>query len=400
MGKQARHERRQLERARRSAGPAAEVADRAERGLATLIDGITDIAAAKGRRVHRVKVAGFAQVRQRFLDRGYRWPSWCYLPVPFVGATLGEEIAIDLNPWFVSPATLLAALAGAWVPGRIAVRFDPDLAAALMDTPLESSIPIEALHRLPAWCLYLDIPELVPGGGVFVALDPGNLRVPGQPACDDPDELLVAIVRDGPGPRLIMSSVWLLPGLSIAESLARQDVQRSEYGAGMLEVEEDDWAAVFGMSRRDVLARLLSLVLYLCSAEPDTMQTGVPARVGHGRPSARDRVTVMSTGFRIGAALRSGRGSDGSHTAEGTGRRVRPHLRSSHWHHYWCGSEERGDRRLELRWIPPVPVNADLSEELLTVVRPASAGSRSDPPRLLEPGHLSPAGWADARALG
>ena len=387
MGKQARHERRQLERARRSAGPAAEVADRAERGLVTLIDGIADVAAAKGRKVHRMKVAGFAEVRQHFLDRGYRWPSWCYLPVPFVGATLGEEIAIDLNPALVSPATFLAALAGAWVPGRIAVRFDPDLAAALMGTPLEAAIPVEALHRLPAWCLYLDIPELAPGTGVFVALDPGGLRVPGHPVCEDPAELLVAIVCDGPSrPRPMMSSVWLLPGASIHESLARQDVQRSRVGVGMLEVGNDEWGAVFGMSRRDALARLLSLVLYLCSVEADTMQTGVPARVGHGRPSAKKRVTVLSAGFRVGAALRCGRLRDGSPTAEGsTGRKVRPHLRSSHWHHYWCGSEGRGDRRLELRWIPPVPVNADLSEELLTVVRPASIGSRPDGPSGVQP---------------
>lgn len=390
MGKQARDERRQFERARRSAGPAAEVADRAERGLATLIDGITDVAAAKGRKVHRVKIAGFAEVRKHFQERGYRWPSWCYLPVPFVGATLGEEIGIDSNPSFVSPATLLAAMAAAWVPGRIAVRFDPDLAAALMDTPLEATIPVEVLHRLPAWCLYLDTPELGPGSGVFVALDPGGLKVPGQPVCDDPDELLVAIVREGPStPRLIMSTLWLLPGASIAESLARQDAQRCRLGAGMLEVGNDEWRAAFGMSRRDVLARLLSQVMYLCSAEADTMQTGVPARAGHGRLSVREGVTVVSSGFRVGAALRSGRLPGGSHSGgDSTGHRVTPHLRRSHWHHYWCGSEGRGDRRLELRWIPPVPVNADLSGELLTVVRPASTGSRSDGP--------SPAPWIPA----
>ena len=32
------------------------------------------------------------------------------------------------------------------------------------------------------------------------------------------------------------------------------------------------------------------------------------------------------------------------------------HIRRAHWHHYWVGSERRGDRHLELRWIPPVQV--------------------------------------------
>lgn len=331
MGKRARDGRRQIERARRSAGPAADVADRAELGLCTLVDGIRDIAAVRGRHV-RVKVDGFARLRQLFLDRGHRWPSWCYLPVPLVGAALGEDIGIDLNPSFVSPATLMAALAGAWVPGRIAVRFDSDQATALMNTPMEGSIPVEALHRLPAWGLYIDAPEFGPGTGFFVALDASGLHAPGQPVLRDPDELLVAIVRpEASVSRLMMSTVWLQPGASIEDSLAQQDVQRSQHGIGAFEVSDDLWGAVFGMTHRDVLARVLSLVLYLCSAEADTMQTGVPARVGHGRASAGRGVTVVSAGFRIGAALRSGRlADDDPDGMDATGRRVTPHLRRSH----------------------------------------------------------------------
>jgi hypothetical protein len=80
--------------------------------------------------------------------------------------------------------------------------------------------------------------------------------------------MLVAIVREGPSKsRLMMSIVWLRPGASIA---ALQDAQRSEHGAGAFEVDDDQWRAVFGLSQRDVLARLLPLVLYLCSADADT----------------------------------------------------------------------------------------------------------------------------------
>lgn len=381
MGKRAREERRQIERARRSAGPAAEVADRAERGLDILVDGIVKVAAARGRTVRSVDAAGFARLRERYLTSGHRWPSWCYLPVPLAGAALGEEIALDPNPALVSPAALMAALAGAWVPGCIAVRFDTDLAAALMSTPLEGTIPVEVLHRLPAWCLYIDVPELGAGTGLFVALDAGRVHAPGHLVEDYPDELLLAIVRDGPSlPRLMMTTVWLVPGTSIADSLARQDVQRTEVGAGEFDMDDDAWEAVFGMSQSDVLARLLSLVLYLCSTDADVTQTGVPAPVGRGRPAARGGATVMSAGFRIGAALRGDRLTDATQsTGDGTDRRVTPHLRRAHWHHYWCGSELRGDRRLELRWVPPVPVNAELTDEFLTVVRPARAERSAQP---------------------
>src|SRR2546423_7791285 len=97
MGKRARDERRQAHRTRRAAGASADVADRAERGLTTLVESIGEVAASQGHRVWDFKVAGFERVRQRFLDQGHRWPSWCYLPIPYIGAALGEEIAIDLN---------------------------------------------------------------------------------------------------------------------------------------------------------------------------------------------------------------------------------------------------------------------------------------------------------------
>lgn len=55
-------------------------------------------------------------------------------PAPF-GRGLGEKVALDLNSSLMSSAAVLASLVAAWLPGRIAARFDDDLAAALMATP-------------------------------------------------------------------------------------------------------------------------------------------------------------------------------------------------------------------------------------------------------------------------
>ena len=128
-----------------------------------------------------------------------------------VGAALGEELAIDVNPSLVSPATMLAALAAAWTPGRIAVRFDDDVAQALMDTPLEGTIPTEVLQRLPAWGLYIDCPGFGSGSGFFVTLDAGTVIAPGDQGYAEVDELLLAVVRGGDagppvGPELSMAA--------------------------------------------------------------------------------------------------------------------------------------------------------------------------------------------------
>lgn len=376
MGKQNRQRRRQVDGIRRSAGQSAAVADRAEAGLASMVEGIVNVACAQGQRVRHIHLDGFERLRAGFIDKGFRWPSWSYLPLALVGAGLGEGVALDLNPSFISPATILASLVAAWLPGRIAVRFDDDLAAALIATPLEATIPAEVLRRLPTWGLYIDAPHLGPDSGFFVALDPGRLEAPGRSPSSDPDELLVVVIKSDSeqGLRHLMSTVWLLPGASIAESLAAQARQRAVYGSGALESDEDVWAEAMGMPRSDALARILSLVLYLCSTDADTTQKVIPPP--SARRGASRAVTVVSAGFRIGAALRGGPRSSGPQTAGSTERRVAPHLRRAHWHSYWCGSEVRGDRRLELRWVPPVSVNAEMASELLTVVR---AAGRAEP---------------------
>lgn len=372
MAKEAREKRRQAQRSRRAAGPAAEVADRADHGIGALVDVIGRFAALRGKRVSHVDLDGFASLRESFIARGYRWPDWCFLPVPIVGAALGEELAIDVNPSLVSPATMLAALAAAWTPGRIAVRFDDDVAHALMATPLEGTIPTEVLQRLPAWGLYIDAPGFGPGAGFFVTLDAGTLIAPGDQGCAEVDELLLAVVRSGDaGPPVVLSSLWLRPGSTIGDSLAEQAQQKDRFGPNFLEAADEEWAAAMTMSRAEATARMLSLVLYLCSDDADLTRREVPPAPTSPRARAGGDTVVMSAGFRLGAALRTAAAEHARTSGEGTGHRVAPHLRRAHWHHFWAGSEQRQDRHLKLRWVSPIRVNAELSDDMLTVVRPA-----------------------------
>lgn len=372
MAKQERERRRQAQRARRAAGAAAEVADRADRGVATLVEGIGQFAAIRGMRVKSFDLEGFASLRDSFIGRGYRWPAWCFLPAPLVGAGLGEELAVDVNPALISPATMLATLAAAWTPGRIAVRFDDDVAQALMDTPMEASIPTEVLQRLPAWGLYVDCPRLGAGAGFFVTLDAGTVTGPGGQGYAELDELLVAVLRGGDdGPPLVISSLWLRPAATIGESLAEQAGQTQRLGPNFGEAGDEEWVAAMGMGRAEATARILSLVLYLCSDDSDVTRHQVPTAASSRRARGGAETVVMSAGFRLGAALRLAAAERASAAGDGTGHRVAPHLRRAHWHHFWAGSETRDDRHLRLHWVSPIRVNAELPDELMTVVRPA-----------------------------
>ena len=45
----------------------------------------------------------------------------------------------------------------------------------------------------------------------------------------------------------------------------------------------------------------------------------------------------------------------------------RPHMRRAHYHHFWTGPHD-GERKLIVRWLPPIPVNWKDDTELPTVI--------------------------------
>jgi hypothetical protein len=115
---------------------------------------------------------------------------------------------------------------------------------------------------------------------------------------------------------------------------------------------------------------VLSVVLYLCTTAAEIRDPRDPAhkpacttphRDKHGRLRwyAAERATIWETGTRIGAALDAARTASHVDEADGTGRSVAPHIRRAHWHSFWLGAMDSPERRRELRWLPPIPVNVD-----------------------------------------
>lgn len=39
----------------------------------------------------------------------------------------------------------------------------------------------------------------------------------------------------------------------------------------------------------------------------------------------------------------------------------RPHSRKGHWHHFWTGSKNSDNRKLELRWLSPTFINGKIN---------------------------------------
>ena len=63
------------------------------------------------------------------------------------------------------------------------------------------------------------------------------------------------------------------------------------------------------------------------------------------------------SGTSVSASVRRSR--HGSHTAK------RPHMRRGHWHHFWTGPMDSAqDRKLVLKWLPPIFVGSSQDGEM------------------------------------
>ena len=284
------------------------------------------------------------------------WPEWCYLPLAgwhaIVSADAGVPRLDAQHLHLVADVGRLAAL-GTWRMSQGIYRFDPDLFAALVDTPLTGDLPCDLFYRLPEWCVYVETPglrwldsELY---GFFAHLE--------WDANDGRAELRL----------LIDSATMLLPlplhlgSWTLNEAVNRMMTEAAKYAP----ISKQDTAQPAILKH---LPALISLLLYLCSENADLPSRPAnpqPKRTKHGwRRFAPAKTRVWEVGVRLGAALRNAH--TGSTPGGGAHARPRPHIRRAHWHTYLVG-EGRTQRRL--KWLPPMAVAVEDVDALPATIR-------------------------------
>lgn len=303
------------------------------------------------------------------------WPNEVYLPLEQAArAVIAACMATGRPPpnhpsELVQPASELAGLA-AWRVTQGIYRFDPDLYAALLDSPPSGELPTELLRHLPAWCVYLETPGLetrrVSGAaaavrGVFAWLDHNADR--------NLDLLILGFDTDHAPEHLTIAPLPLVGTLDTALDQVRRDwraaIERGNADGFPLRGYED--------ASRELLPKILSLLLYLCSDQADYPRPDRPQakRTKQGwRLFPAKAPLTWDVGLRIGAALRR-HAETASEAPASTGdprthARPRPHIRAAHWHLYWTGPRS-GTQNPVVRWIPPTGINLDLDEAVPTV---------------------------------
>ena len=293
------------------------------------------------------------------------WPGWCYLPMGgwhAIASAARGPMSLDT----IGAVARLAAL-GAWRCTQGIYRFDAALYDAIRETPVSGDIPSDVLYQLPEWSVYVETPGVAwmgsPMAGFFAHLE-ADANTGGA-------ELRLLIDSD----QGLIGLPLHLGAWSLAESLDRtiSTAGRNASAAGLpgLPVPPDARQTI-----RDQVEPLVSLLLYLCSQAGEigdgtrAPKRPEPIKTKRGlRLFPADRPTTWDVGVRMGAALRAAYhaaevGQGGHHAGP------RPHVRRAHWHGFWSGPRDADARKFALKWLPPIPVNLDLGDDLPAVVRP------------------------------
>lgn len=279
------------------------------------------------------------------------WPPWCYCPAGVayghvVGRAYGSvEAFLRSGDDAVAIDAELAPILAAWRMGMGVYRFDPALAAALVDTPA-ASLPAVILQMLPEWCVYVETPWWAEATiGFFACLD------------DEEDGAAVLRLMFDRGDEPPASYPLPLSSATIEEALTA----RRRYARDLaLEMGDQEPVGAFGRdggALEVLLPGCVSLLLYLCDqaadyAGPDRPKNPRPVKTKKGWrlfPASAPR--VWDIGREIGERLRTAQSTPRSPAEDRAA--PTPHLRRAHWHTFRVGKNRQG---LRIRWLHPILV--------------------------------------------
>jgi hypothetical protein len=303
---------------------------------------------------------------------GFDWPDWCYLPLAGSYAVVSNGGPSRLSLDKIADVSRLGALC-AWRMTQGIYRFDPAVYDAVIETPVGGDLPCSVLMQLPEWCVYIETPGMVLSSGRmhgFWAHLEHDANTHGT-------ELRLLLDQDsGLSPVPLHIGQWSLSE-AIARAVDLASVHSLVHGV----------PAASGDARREWhnwSEPLVSLVLYLCSTTGDISGRGVPGnpapvktRRGGVKLFAADGPKTWDVGVRMGSALRAAYQAAQTQI-ESNGAGPRGHVRRAHWHGFRSGPRLRSDgseipvteRKFDIKWLPPIPVNLPDLDGLPSTIKP------------------------------
>ncbi|MBF0235868.1 MAG: hypothetical protein HQK65_22970 [Desulfamplus sp.] len=315
------------------------------------------------------KAAEQADIFRAMKGNEMDWPDWCYLPVGAAHTVIWDEcnrqgLAIEKA---IPDVGNLAAILN-WRITKGVYRFDKELLDSLWDVTLDKDIPADVIFdRLPEYCCYIDL-ESYPKSthpGFFVYLEhdvnTGHREI----------RFTFAIKNEDTQDQYTLANIPFHAGekSTVIEMLRETwEYSQRQTSTRIFELSALDNADVEKMA--ESYYPYFSLVLYLCSSEPDIIQTSKNKRKVKKTKNPKKQKRALPTEYRvgatIGATIRRAKENYSSSGATGTGSKKSPHIRKAHYHLYWTG---KGRKIPKLNFVAPMTINIGKEPDLPIVKR-------------------------------
>ncbi|EBK0309952.1 hypothetical protein D3L32_20565 [Salmonella enterica] len=285
------------------------------------------------------------------------WPYWCFLPITrwlmlFMG---GQKREFTPAVWLeIQKLSVL----GTWRYSKGIYTPHLSLLNALAETPVSDTLPVDVFLRFPEWCIYISTPGMRMQGEELY----GFWAMVNQNDVNNDKSLYLLLNRMN---ELKLESFRLKTGSvnTILEDMFHEGLDASGATPETIEtLKHSGYLSAHLKSKASDAGRLLSILLYICSDEPEIDSERQP-----GSYPARPKPVKTKKGFRLFPANGPRYWRVGENMGEmlatafaetdvcaASGRQVRAHLRRGHWHGFWSGKrDDPEEQKFSYHWLPP-----------------------------------------------
>lgn len=305
----------------------------------------------------------------------------------YVSNTLGGKYKVPTAKAQEEIVPRVHALA-AWAKNKSIYDFDANIAEELIDSfDSAADLPVEAFDGMPYDGVYISVRntpiaffatkdreftptrDAVPSIKFYIPAQQRSLHLTLRRAtlerCMRAD--YTELMRALDDPEVVDALLLSYPHLDKEQYMRQtEETYKKEYEANKI-----------------VLEHCLSLLLYLCSQNaeieyispaPEEAAAKKEKTEATSQPIKKVKSRTAQVGYRIGQAIRyhkqeearERKKSGSTHTATRT--KVAAHVRRGHYHHFWQGSRKDGTRKLILKWVAPIFVNAGNADNMLPTI--------------------------------
>ena len=315
--------------------------------------------------------------RTMCLENGMKWDSRCYLPLTaFVELSRNMKHLDNLEG-----CNELMFHTYQWRQYKQIYSFDSEFASELFQSD-SKAVDTAVFANLPYNSFYVEVKDgftvadangkVYDVEGFFCAYN-GQVYDVNELPLSDSDFLnclhIMFITKDG---AVIGCPLKTQSGMTVEESLAFYLMAVDVTAASKEDRVSFERASAI---LPQLLYNAVQLILYICSINSDVQENPEQKKI-YKAPTAhsvsKDRISEVrkwDVGYRIGRIIRESKASEHkSHSSHTTSSAKRPHSRRGHFHHYWTGKRDSADRKLIVKWLPPMFINAKLNDEMPAVI--------------------------------